>query len=1040
MRGLIRQSVRRPVAVSMLFVAVGLLAVAAWFDLPIDVDVTGDFPEVFVRTTWGMAAPESVQALVTSPIESLAVTIPGVRHVTSTSRRGSSEVRIELDEEVNLDLAVFELSDRLALLREDFPPGTSVPAITQYVPQDFADFQSGRFIQYGLSSLAPLNELRSWAQDNLVVPFAAIEGVAEVEVRGGTDPHLRISLDPVLCKLYGISPLDVRQAVSSLATSWPIGQLVVDGTAYAVRVDHDLDDIDTLMSVPVGKVGESIVRVSDVGAIDTAFEVAGSYDRIDGEQRVTLSISRRPGSDVLRVANAVRDKMASLEETMPEDINVELIVDTPAELEEELALLTRRLVVILVIVVVLLLAMLRDLRTPLFLFATLLAALALTVVALYHFDVPVNVLTLTGLALAFGMLVDNAVVVLENIVRYREAGLGREEAAERGTAEVVVPVLAATLTTIGVFFPFVFFQGRLRDYYLPLALAVTFALSASLVVALTLMPAAAARGWVVRAPRIGREPGKRYRQTLGFGLRHPWLVVILVVALGGFSWWLFQAKVARGGFQFSWGARDRLYVSLELPAGSEPGLVDRELRPFEEYVLDLPDIERVEVAVSGDRATLIVTFPEEVESTAYPLIIKDELKAMATRYAGVRLYVSGFDQDSFFSDGIGWGPSYNSRIQLLGYNYDQLGEFGEAIARMARRNPRVEDAAVTAGGRTFFRSIGSELVLVVRRQILTDHGLTVQRVIWQLRSLLQGDTWRGKVIVGPREWDYRVKVEGVDERTLAEVLDTPVAGATGRGLRLSDVLVVDVRPVPGAITREDQRYDRWVQWEYRGSSRARANYEQAIFESIELPPGYTARIPESFFLTVEERQQVRNVAIAALIIVFMVLASLYESLIQPFIVLLAVPCALVGVVLIFFFTGNAFDPSAMIGVVLLGGIVVNNAIIMVDHINLRRRDGLELSDAILRGAAERVRPILVTSITTIGGLLPLILVTSSEVSSRSSQDIWSNLALATIGGLSAATVLTLTVIPVLYLLAERARGGGRRVGARIVHIWRSLPD
>jgi HAE1 family hydrophobic/amphiphilic exporter-1 len=172
----------------------------------------------------------------------------------------------------------------------------------------------------------------------------------------------------------------------------------------------------------------------------------------------------------------------------------------------------------------------------------------------------------------------------------------------------------------------------------------------------------------------------------------------------------------------------------------------------------------------------------------------------------------------------------------------------------------------------------------------------------------------------------------------------------------------------------------------------------------------------------------------------MVLASLYESLIQPFIVLLAVPCALVGVVLIFFFTGKAFDPSAMIGVVLLGGIVVNNAIILVDHINLRRRDGLALIDAILRGAAERVRPILVTSITTIGGLLPLVLVTSSEIRSSSSQDIWSNLALATIGGLSAATVLTLTVIPVLYLLAERARGGGRRVGAQIVQIWRSLPD
>jgi HAE1 family hydrophobic/amphiphilic exporter-1 len=1040
LRGLIRQSVQRPVAVSMLFVAVGLLAVAAWFDLPIDVDITGEFPEISVQTGWGMAAPESVQALVTSPIESLAVTIPGVRHVISESRRGSSMVRIELDEDINIDLAVFELTDRLALLREDFPPGTRTPQITQYVPQEFAEFQSGQFIQYGLTSPAPLNELRSWALDNLVVPFAAIEGVAEVEVRGGTDPHLRVSLDPELCELYGFSAAHVRQAIESLATSWPVGHLEVDGTAYSVRVAADLDDVETLMRLPIGKVGDSLVRVSDVGTIETAFEKAANYDRIDGEQRVTLRISRRPGSDVLQVAKAVRARMASLEEDLPAGIGVELLLDTPAELEEELALLTRRLGVILVIVVVLLLVMLRDIRTPLFLFGSLLAALSLTIVALYHFDVPVNVLTLTGLALAFGMLVDNAVVVLENIVRYREAGFGREEAAERGTAEVVVPVLAATLTTIGVFVPFVIFQGRLREYYLPLALAVTFALAASLVVALTLMPAAAGRGWVVRAPRIGREPGRRYRRVLGIGLRHPWLVVALVVAMGGGSWWLFQEEVTRGGFQFSFGARDRLGVSLELPTGSEPGLVDLELQPFEEYVMGLPDIERVEVSVSGDRAGLTVTFPPEVENTAYPLIVKDELKAMATRYAGVGMYVYGFDQDSFYSDGIDRGPSYNSGIQLLGYSYDQLGEFGEGIARMARRNPRVEDAVVTTGGRYRRSNAGSELMLNVRRQVLADHGLTVEQVVWQIRSLLQGDTSGSKLVVGRQEWEYRVKVEGVDERTLAEILDTQVVGTSGRGLRLADVLEVEARSVPGVITREDQRYDRWVRWEYRGSSRARANYQEAIFESIELPPGYTARIPEGFFLSQEEQQQVRNVAIAALIIVFIVLASLYESLIQPFIVLLAVPCALVGVVLIFYFTGKAFDPSAMIGVVLLGGIVVNNAIILVDHINLRRADGLELSEAILRGAAERVRPILVTSITTIGGLLPLVLVTSSEATSSGTEDLWSNLALATIGGLSAATVLTLTVIPVLYLLAERGRVAGGRMGSRIVQIWRLLPD
>ena len=292
--------------------------------------------------------------------------------------------------------------------------------------------------------------------------------------------------------------------------------------------------------------------------------------------------------------------------------------------------------------------------------------------------------------------------------------------------------------------------------------------------------------------------------------------------------------------------------------------------------------------------------------------------------------------------------------------------------------------------------------------------------------------------VGSEEWELRIKTEGVDKRTLQELLDEPLRGGAGRGVRLRDVLHVESREVPGVITRDDQRYDRWVRWEYRGSSRARANYEQAIFQALELPPGYSAEVSSNrFFLTQEEEVQIRLVAYTALIVIFLILASLYESLVQPFIVLLTVPAAWIGVFLIYYYTGKAFDPSARIGVVLLSGIVVNNAIILVDHINLRRRQGLELFEVIVTGAAERVRPILVTSITTIGGLLPLVIVQGSEQTSGN-QDMWTNLALSTIGGLTAATILTLSVTPILYLLAERGRAKARTFSSWVGKIWREV--
>ncbi len=1038
MRKLIALSARRPVAVSMIYVALGLLAAAAWINLPMEVEITGSYPSLTVTTRWGMAAPEAVQALITSPIEALAVTIPGVTHVQSRSSRGSSFINIELDEEANVDLVVFEITDRISLLREDLPPGSDSPRITRDEPRQFAQEQSA-LVEYLLLSPRELSELRQWALEELQVRFESIDGVGRAEIRGGTDPFIRITVDTELADLYGIQPFSIYSAIQQVNLTMPLGQVEVLGTAYAVRVQHTVEDLDRLRQLPIAKVGDTIVRVSDIAVVETVHEPAEQFVRVNGEQRILLSVFRRPGTDTLDVAQAVRARMAEVEAELPPDITVEPYTDQAEDLEEELALLGRRLLIILVLVGVLLLAMLRDFRTPVFLGASLGAALSLTIIALYHFEVPVNLLTLTGLALAFGMLVDNAVVVLENIVRYRERGMKALEAAERGTAEVLVPVLAATLTTVAVFGPFAIFQGRLRDYYLPLALAVTFALASSFFVAMTLMPAAAGRGWVLSAPRFGREPGKRYRQALGFGLRHPIIILAIVAGVGYYSWHLFDENVASGGFRFGI-SRDRLSVGLTLPEGTEAARIEEEIRPFEEYALSIPDTERVEllVDVTNNRASLIVNFPEELETTAYPLLVKDEMVGMATRYAGVSISVNGFDQDPYYNSGLSYGPSYNSRIRIFGYNYDELGRIGEEIVRLARRHPRVEEAIVTAGGRGG-RSVGSELVLTIDREALVPHGINVDQVISQVNTLVRGSTLRFPLRLGAEEWQLRVKDSGVDERTLQEVLDEPLRGANARGVRLRDVMTVEMREVPGVITRDDQRYDRQVQWEYRGSSRARANYEDSIFQALELPPGYSAEQGNSaFFLTEEEELQIRIVAYTALVIIFLILASLYESLVQPFIVLLTVPSAMIGVFLIFYFTGKAFDPSARIGVVLLSGIVVNNAIILVDHINLRRRQGLELFEAIVTGAAERVRPILVTSITTIGGLLPLVVVQGSEQTSGN-QDMWSNLALSTIGGLTVATLLTLSVTPILYLLVERGRARARRFSAWVGKVWKELP-
>ena len=1036
MNALIDFSVRRPVAIAMMYCALALMAYAAWINLPVDVVPTGEFPQVVVSTTWSGASPESIQTEITSPIESVAITIPGVHKVSSVSRRGASQVTIEFNEDANIGLARFELSDRLSLLQPDLPVEAEAPQVSNDLPYEFAEFGNSTFFEFSLRAPRTLNELRQLAKDEIAGELAAVNGASEVNVIGGQDPHLRVTLDKERLDLYGITTQQVQQAIAALNETIPVGSVEIGDVAYSLRIEHTVEDLAPLYDLPLRKVADNLVLLRDVGSVTYAHAEAEQFRRVDGEPLVTVMVSRQPGTDVLSVAHETRATLARLAATLPSDLTFEVQTDEAADLEAELDLVARRLIVVLVLVGVLLIVLLRDLKSAPLLFMSIGASLAITIILLYHLEVPVNVLTLTGLALAFGMLVDNAVVVLENIIHYRETGMSTQDAARRGTREVVLPVLAATMTTVGVFFPFVYFQGRMRDFYAPLALGITFALTASLFVSLTLMPAAAGRGWIASRVRQRGARLPRFRRGLTFALRHPYVWLLLA----GLAWYgaygLFDEHVPRGDFGGWWGTREELIVSVTLQSGAEASRTEAALLPFEEYVLGLPNIERIETSVNQNRGNLTVKFPAQFEATAYPLVVKEELIGIATRYAGLRIGVYGFDQNGY-SSGFSGSGFFSSRIKLLGYNYEQLGTIGADIAKIAERSARVQESNVTAGARDLWGPQGRELVMTADRDALSAHGLTVIDLWQRMSSLIPGRPQNNTLRVGIDEWDLFMKLEDVETSTLDEILDSHVRGTSGGSVRFGDLVDVNIQAVPGSITREDQRYERYVQWEYRGSSKASQNYREAIFNSLELPAGYSASLENDWRLTDEERVQIRLVATVAIIIVFMVLASLYESLLQPFIVLLSVPAALIGVFMIFYWTGKAFDASAPIGVVLLGGIVVNNAILLVDHINLRRGE-LPLIEAIVAGTAERVRPILITSITTIGGMLPLVLIESTEEAARRS-DIWTTLALSTVGGLTVSTLLMLTLTPMLYLLAERWRQRAGGFVGRVTRIWRALP-
>ncbi|MBI4519827.1 MAG: efflux RND transporter permease subunit, partial [Gemmatimonadetes bacterium] len=642
---------------------------------------------------------------------------------------------------------------------------------------------------------------------------------------------------------------------------------------------------------------------------------------------------------------------------------------------------------------------------------------------------------------------DNAVVVLENIYRRWEHGETPRVAAEEGAREVVLPVVVATATTLIVFVPFLYLQGELRIYYLPLAIAVGLTLLVSLFVAFTFIPALAARILTARtAPsviaeasregpwRMDRSDGEPSRRTgsgsgtgsraawyvraysalIGFTLRHPWLTITVTALCFAGSYRLFDRYVTRGviwrGFR-----TEQTYIDIQItfPRGAGLERTDEMVRYFEAKLAQLPEVERFVTNVTDVFGRIQVTFPDSLELTAVPVVIKERMVAHSYQFGGADVRVYGYGP-SFYGGG---GSAPNYRIQVLGYNYEDVRRIAEDLGRRLTRFSRVREVNTNATARFFERNRAMQYAVEVDREALGRHDLAVEDVTRRLASAIRGEIVRSSLRLGGDEVRYDVKVSGYRDMDVERLQRLPVATESGSAVRIGDVTRIREQEVLARIRRENQQYERTVAYEFRGPARLGDVVRDAVIDATALPPGYTIEATTGFQFRVEEQRQIYMVLALSLLLIYMVTAALFESLRQPFCVLLTVPMALIGVFLIFFYANASFTREAYIGVIMMGGIVVNNAILLVDRLNrVRREAGGALTDAIVRGTVERVRPILMTTATTVLGLLPLVLF-----SETADANIWNALGYALIGGLLSSTLFVLTTTPALYLLFERGR-------------------
>jgi len=1107
---MIRFFVDHPVATWMLFAALMVCGLYAVPRLDIEAMPETDLPKLTVFTAWNGASPSAIQRSITLPVEEAAAQCRGVEEIESTSRHGRSTVEISYQRDIDIEFARLELNEQLGNVRRNLPRQASQPVVVPEVPEEM---QRDEFFTVNLISPLDANELREQAEDWLLPRFLAVEGVADAELQGGALPLLKVNLDLERLERYGLTADQVFERIDARDDIVPAGAVRVRGQELTVTV-QDSVTVGMLEQTVIASRGGQSVLLSHVAAVERGFEDVTYFRRNNGENVITLRVTKRSGENSVAVSQRLRAEIPAIQADMPFPLHMEVDQDEGEELREKLEELVWRSLAILALLFVLLAVALRRIRLVAIVISSIVFALVICLSLFYFFGISVNFITISGLTICFGMLLDNSILVLDSVHRHlteRRRGSARD-ALVRGTREVSFPIISTTLTTVVAFLSFVYMTGRLALTYVPLAVSVAFAMVASIFVAFCWMPVAL-RGTAEREARVEHAPGEGGRAggwrllwrwtvavlgltVLGGGALYltsdwravqsllPWLGggAALVIGVGVFvsyvdritwlhtrfwpypvlvmlvlfygTWWAYDTKVVKGGW---WQPRsqEELIVYLSRPVGTDVKLASETMKLFESELLPLPADVKMSVQCWANNAFMRVEFEsDETLYSAYPEMFRNRLILLAEELGGMFIYIGGFG-DPYFKGGRG-GVMSNSTILLTGYNSKELKSLSDGIVARLDRNRRARNVRLTSGA-SFERSGTDETIILIDREALARHRLSMMEVLGHLRRLLGVDTPWNMTIEGENK---QIQLNFAEASTIQydAVLAKTLTTSRGERLRLSELISLETRPELTAITRKDQRYAQRINWEYIGTDRMKQAFIKDLIDGLELPYGFTAEDLSGEQISEEEEEELGRTLLLTVLFIFMTLAALTESLALPLLLMLAVPMALVGVVGVFWADGSTFDSSAQIGLVLMFGIVVNNAILLINRFRLmvreivedrglrgqgvpdkRRLGGLDLwrleageryailRQAIVEGTRIQMRSILLASGTTIAGLLPLLY--EVEKAGDGGKDIWENLALASIGGLASSTVLILMAMPALYWIFTRLGWSLARLGA-----------
>jgi HAE1 family hydrophobic/amphiphilic exporter-1 len=1012
-------SVRHPILTSMIAMIVVILGFIAVRRLPLDLMPDISYPVLSISTSYPNSSPDIVEQLITRPVEEAMSAVPGVEEITSTSSEGDSRVDLSFAWGTNLEAAAADVRDRLDRVVPRLPDDADRPRLFKFDPSMMPIMMLGAY-----GDIDPVY-LRQLIDEQIAYRLERVDGVASVDVFGGEQREIQVNLLPDRLQLLGVPADQVVARLQSANVEVPLGSVMQGNYERSLRSQALYENLEQLRDTVVAVRQGSPIPLSQLARVSDGSVKVTRIARINGRPGIRLSVSKQSGRNTVQVAAEVRRELEAIRADFPQ-VGLTVLNDNSQYIRNALRNVATSALFGALIAVGVLLFFLRSFFSTLIISISIPFSIIATFVLMYFSGFTLNVMSLGGLAMGVGMMVDNSIVVLENSFRLRQGGMPADEAAIQGGGEVTSAVIASTLTTVVVFLPLIFIRGMSGVMYKQLALVVTFALLASLVSALTLVPMMASR-LLVRLPAdrgivrgLGQAFGrleKLYAGLLGRVLRRPFLTVgVIVLAMGA-----CLLLVPLIGSELMPAADEgQVRVSGELEPGTRLGLTDQAFRTLEQQALAAtPETQTMVSSVgrgyrsSGSNSGQIsLTLVPRRQRSRSDSQIAEDLRRRLGGLPGMTLRTR-ISQGFFMMRG---GSSNVERVQIevRGFDLGTARKLAGRVRELVQDAPGVTDVQLSQES-----GVPEDLVVVDRRRV-AELNLTVEQVTGLLQTLVAG-TQAGNFREVNTEVPIMVRLAGGDTMGMERLLEMPVVSSEGHSIPLANVVRLRRQDGPMAIERKNQERLLTVYVNTSGRDVGSIVTDlRARLRALPVPPGFTIQFTGEWQQQGENFRELAISILLSLLLIYMVMAGQYESLRDPFVVMFSIPLASIGVLAMLFFTGTTFNIQTWIGVLMLGGIVVNNAILLVDTMNLlRRRDGLPLREAVSTAGRRRLRPVLMTSLTTIVGLLPLALGLGEG------GEMQAPLARTVIGGLTSSAFITLLFIPCLYLLFERRREARR---------------